>query len=194
MPRLVAFLRGINVSGHKVIRMADLVETFEDAGARDVSSFQAAGNVAFRWRSTDPATAARTIRRAVEARHGSGTAVLVRPVDRLRELVRRDPFGTSVAEGDTAYVTFFDRPPDLVAPQRSPRGDIDLLLVDGAEAFSLARRVDGRPGFPNAYLEKTTGLEATTRNWATVRGLVEKEAAPSPPPPPRARAMRRRRT
>ena len=34
----VAFLRGINVGGHKLIKMADLVRIFTKAGGREVHS------------------------------------------------------------------------------------------------------------------------------------------------------------
>jgi uncharacterized protein (DUF1697 family) len=179
--RLVAFLRGINVSGHHLVRMAELVATFEKAGAPGSSSFKASGNVVFTWPSADVDGAARAIGRAVQSRHGEGIAVIVRTMEHLEELYRSNPFGSEVAEGDTPYVTFFARPPTGATPGRNARGDLDILSVEGAEAFSLARSIDGRPGFPNPFFERSTGLVATTRNWATVRGIVEKEREGAPP-------------
>ena len=46
MPRLVAFLRAINVGGH-VVKMDRLCALFESAGLANVSSFIASGNVLF---------------------------------------------------------------------------------------------------------------------------------------------------
>jgi uncharacterized protein (DUF1697 family) len=45
--RYLALLRGINVGGKNLIKMADLREAFEDAGVTDVSTFIASGNVFF---------------------------------------------------------------------------------------------------------------------------------------------------
>jgi uncharacterized protein (DUF1697 family) len=50
MTQYVAFLRGINVGGHRV-KMDRLREIFEETGLSDVSTFIARGNVVF---STEP--------------------------------------------------------------------------------------------------------------------------------------------
>ncbi len=52
MPRYIAFLRGINVGGHRV-KMARLRGLFEDLGFADVSTFIASGNVLFSVQSND---------------------------------------------------------------------------------------------------------------------------------------------
>ena len=49
----VAFLRGINVGGHKLIKMADLVRIFTKAGCRDVRTYIQSGNVIFASPLTD---------------------------------------------------------------------------------------------------------------------------------------------
>src|SRR5215210_1692853 len=46
--RYVALLRGINVGGKSIIRMADLRECVEELGYEDVSTFIASGNVVLR--------------------------------------------------------------------------------------------------------------------------------------------------
>ena len=52
MPRLVAFLRAINVGGHTVT-MAHLRGLFEDLGFTNVETFIASGNVIFGSRPRD---------------------------------------------------------------------------------------------------------------------------------------------
>ena len=46
--RYVALLRGINVGGKSIVRMADLKECVEALGHDNVSTFIASGNVFFR--------------------------------------------------------------------------------------------------------------------------------------------------
>ena len=47
MARYVALLRGINVGGNNMIKMADLKACFEDGGFTDVSTYIQSGNVLF---------------------------------------------------------------------------------------------------------------------------------------------------
>jgi uncharacterized protein (DUF1697 family) len=46
--RYVALLRGINVGGHAVIKMADLSACIEELGYGEVRTYIASGNVLFR--------------------------------------------------------------------------------------------------------------------------------------------------
>lgn len=46
MPRTIVLLRGINVSGHNKVPMADLRSTLTDAGFTDVATYIQSGNIA----------------------------------------------------------------------------------------------------------------------------------------------------
>src|SRR4029077_19756102 len=55
LARYVAFLRGINVGGNRVLKMDDLRKAFESLGFKDVKTVLASGNVMFDApRSTPP--------------------------------------------------------------------------------------------------------------------------------------------
>ena len=43
----IALLRGINVGGHRVIKMADLKKAFESIGVKQVKTYIQSGNVVF---------------------------------------------------------------------------------------------------------------------------------------------------
>lgn len=47
MKTYVSILRGINVSGKNVIKMADLKQLFETMGYKDVKTYIQSGNVVF---------------------------------------------------------------------------------------------------------------------------------------------------
>ena len=53
MTRYVAFLRGINVGGNKLIKMEELRRTFEALRFKNVRTFIASGNVIFETDETD---------------------------------------------------------------------------------------------------------------------------------------------
>ncbi len=44
----IALLRGINVGGHKIIKMADLKQTFESIGLKQVKTYIQSGNIVFK--------------------------------------------------------------------------------------------------------------------------------------------------
>lgn len=43
----IALLRGINVGGHKIIKMADLKRLFESIGLKQVKTYIQSGNIVF---------------------------------------------------------------------------------------------------------------------------------------------------
>lgn len=44
----IALLRGINVGGHKIIKMADLKQAFESIGLKQVKTYIQSGNIVFK--------------------------------------------------------------------------------------------------------------------------------------------------
>jgi hypothetical protein len=64
----LALLRGINVGGGNLIRMADLKACFEGVGCANVSTYIASGNVVFRSAEKDAARLLGKIERALSAR------------------------------------------------------------------------------------------------------------------------------
>ena len=64
--RYVALLRGINVGGKTLIKMADLRACFEQLGFDDVSTYIASGNVLFETGGDGEAGSPTTIEAAIE--------------------------------------------------------------------------------------------------------------------------------
>jgi uncharacterized protein (DUF1697 family) len=73
----VALLRGINVGGKTLIKMADLKSCIEALGLDDVSTFIASGNVLFETGRRDAAGLEGEIERAIEERFGLRVKVVV---------------------------------------------------------------------------------------------------------------------
>ncbi|MDE0666756.1 MAG: DUF1697 domain-containing protein [Acidimicrobiaceae bacterium] len=86
----VALLRGINVGGKNIVRMADLRAAFEDAGYEAVSTYIQSGNVLFE--SDRPrASLERRIETMLEGAFGLSLVVVVRSHRQLRNVVDRAP-------------------------------------------------------------------------------------------------------
>jgi uncharacterized protein (DUF1697 family) len=171
--RWVAFLRGINVGGHKAIAMADLQAAFEAMGFSGVTTVQASGNVVFEAGEEEtPAGLAARIEQRLADMFGGRTRVAVRRMVDLEDLVGSDPFAAvSVTPATRLYVTFLSHP----APNGKGLSDerIRLARVGGEEVLTA---IELAPGWGTTelmrLLEKTFGREVTTRNWNTILKLV----------------------
>lgn len=171
-----AFLRAVNVGGRGVLKMESLRRALLGLGFSDVRTLLQSGNVLFASPGEETeAEAAIRIEACLRDKLGVETTVLLRTKRELEKLVRRDPFGDEEAGRDVKrYVAFLARRPrpELDLPIVSVDG-LELFSVEGREAFLLSRRVNGRYGFPNNFVEARLGIAATTRNWNTVLKLAE---------------------
>jgi uncharacterized protein (DUF1697 family) len=174
MTQFAAFLRGINVGGHHVVKMEDLCRRFRSLGFSEVSSYQASGNVVFSTPKDDFRRITKSVENELARWLGGEPSVMVRSLSDLREIVRLDPFRTHRSPEAKPYVTFLSEAPStrVHLPLVSPHRDVEVVLIRGADAFSLSRPWNGRSGYPNNFLESTLGVRGTTRNWATVEGVA----------------------
>ncbi len=174
--RYAAFLRGINVGGSNVIRMADLRKALEAVGCLDVATVLASGNVVFASPDADEAGARERVERALEAVSGRRIAALVRTLEHLRALVARDPFrAVEVTPETRLYVSFLAEPraTGLTIPYSTADGAFTLLELTDTELLSVVVLKDG-VGTLDAMgiIEKEFGKEVTMRNWNTVQKVV----------------------
>lgn len=93
MPRYVALLRGINVGGKTLIRMADLRTCFEDGGFDDVATYIASGNVVFGSSDRGAAPLTRRIERMLADHFDLDLSVVLRTRAQMRSVVERAPTG-----------------------------------------------------------------------------------------------------
>ncbi len=176
MNRYIAFLRGINVGGHKIIKMPELARLFGSFGLNNVKTYIASGNVLFETSETDPDIVTRTIEEGLRNALQYEIKVILRTMSELAELVSSDPFkDVPQPENVRLYVTFLaeDSNSALKLPYESPRGEFQLLKKTNREVFSvvflsqISRSVDGM-----TFIEKEFGKASTTRNWNTVKKIA----------------------
>lgn len=176
MIRYVALLRGINVGGRKLIKMDQLRDVFESAGFKNVRTLIASGNVSFDAREMDVIKLTRKIEKTLLKAFGYEVQVVVRTIDDMRALVKRNPFKKIKGSEDAMLmVTFLLSTPTLrpKLPFTSPKGNLEVVAIHDAAVFVVARRKsNGWFDFPHEVVEKTFGARTTTRNWSTVQKLA----------------------
>ncbi len=176
--RYIAFLRGINVGGRALVKMADLKKAFEEMGFGYVRTLLASGNVLF---ESGPMA-----RKAIAEKIGSGlkrlfkkdVGVALRGLADLEKIRSSEPFrGVAVTPSRRLYVTFLaekSRPRAISLPYASPRGELRILRATPTEVFSVVDLAGGK-GTPEAMamIEKEFGANVTTRNWNTVLKVLK---------------------
>ena len=173
--RYVGLLRGINVGGHKLIKMEALRRVIGGAGFANVRTFLASGNVIFDSRETDTIVLAKQIERKLVKAFGHKITVVIFELEALASMAKRNPFKKFDGEKDVMLcaVFFAADPPKLKLPLKSIPENLEVLAVRDGAAFVICRRKpSGWFGFPNNFVEKQFGIAATTRQWKTVQKLV----------------------
>ena len=180
MPRYIAFLRGINVGGHRV-KMDRLRALFSDLGLRDVSTFIASGNVSFLADRADGHALRDDIEAHLEAELGYPVAVFLRsPAELAAILEHDDPKGAEA--GSSHYVIFFDGP-----VPRSVRGALatlessyDRFEAIGSEVhWRLRGKLSASPLFGSGIERALGSARNTSRNINTLRRISAKTSSES---------------
>ncbi len=172
--RYVAFLRGINVGGNKLIKMEALAAAFTAAGFRNVKTYIASGNVIFDSRAK-PDALAKKIERKLLQTFGHQIAVMVFPLADLQALVKRSPFKRVKRDKDVMLFVILLRSevPPVKLPLESKTENFKVIAIQDRAAFMVARRKKtGWFVYPNNFIEKEFRVAATTRNWSTVEKVV----------------------
>ena len=174
MPRLVAFLRAINVGGHTV-EMAKLKQLFEQLSLTAVETFIASGNVLFDAPRAAPAALERKIAAHLEKSLGYDVKTFLRSPEELAATLAHRAFAKQRA-GSTLYIGFLGAPATAAAKRQvaALTSDIDDFHLHGRELYwrCAGRFSDSVVSGPR--LEKALGQPTTMRKVTTVEKLANK--------------------
>lgn len=89
--KYVALLRGINVGGNNIIKMVDLVKTFEKLGFTTVRSYIQSGNVLFTAQEKDPRVVEVQLEQALTKAHKYAATVVVKSEKEIAKIIKNIP-------------------------------------------------------------------------------------------------------
>ncbi|GIZ08469.1 DUF1697 domain-containing protein [Flavobacterium sp. UMI-01] len=172
----LALLRGINVSGHNMIKMEALKTCLEAIGFQNVVTYIQSGNVFVDADEDNPAKVGFTIRQEIFKVFGHEVPVIVINQSDLKACLTNNPF-LKEKELDTKklYVAFVSanlRPEsinDLKISQFKP----DEARIDNNRIFIKYAIGAGKTRLDQKYIEKKLNVTATIRNWNTVTQLLK---------------------
>jgi uncharacterized protein (DUF1697 family) len=171
----IALIRGVNVGGKNIVKMAELKAAFVKAGFIDALTYINSGNVLFK---SDLATASlqTTIQGLLLAEFSIDTPVMVITATELAEALAAAPDWWG-EEPETRHNTFFVSPPATVESVCLEVGDIkpeyEKLASHGQVIFwSAAMKTFSRTRW-GSISKYPVYLQTTIRNSNTARKLAE---------------------
>jgi uncharacterized protein (DUF1697 family) len=175
MTTYIALLRGINVSGQKLVKMDQLKGLFEAMQLHNVRTYIQSGNVIFESSEEDALLLRKQIEQRIESAYSFQVTVILRTLRELEKVISHNPYKeTELLETDSLYVSFLSEIPtrESIDHCLTFRNDIDEYTILDNEVYILIHKKFGETKFSNNFLEKKLKVAATTRNWATVNKLV----------------------
>ncbi len=173
----LALLRGINVSGHNMIKMEALKTTLEAVGFQNVQTYIQSGNVFVDTEEENPAAVGFKIKQEIFKAFGHEVPVVVIGKADLEACLQNNPFlKEAVLDLKKLYVAFIsstlrsDSINDLKMSQVKP----DEASIDGSRIYIKYAVGAGKTRFDQKYIEKKLNVTATIRNWNTVVQLLQR--------------------
>jgi len=177
MTTFISMLRGINVSGQKKIRMADLETLFSRLGFKNVLTYIQSGNVIFRTENEMPVSEiASLIENEIRVEFGFEVPVILRTTAEIKATIDAIPFQKEPgSKMEKLYVTFLDDIPQQDRVEKINHFDFlpDKFFFFGKEIYLNCAAGYGTTKLSNTFFENKLKVRATTRNWNTVNKLFE---------------------
>ena len=177
MNKKIAFLRGINVGGKRIVLMADLKSLFEGLGFFDIETYIQSGNVIFN--TTNKLTdieLSDVIEKGILVKYGFVVPVIIRTVAELQQIIIHNPFhGVENIGIKQLHITFLKEEPteDNLLKIEKYNVDTDEFIVKGREVHVFCKGNYHKSKFTNNFFENKLETQTTTRNWKTVLKLLE---------------------
>ena len=172
----LALLRGINVSGHNMMKMEALKTTLEAIGFQNVQTYIQSGNVFVDTNEENPASVGFAVKQEIFKVFGHDVPVVVIGKADLEACFKNNTF-LKEKDADTKklYVAFISKElnsghlNDLKISQFKP----DEANIDSSRIYIKYDIGAGKTRLDQKYIEKKLNVTATIRNWNTVTKLLE---------------------
>lgn len=175
MKTYIALLRGINVSGQKKIKMADLRDLLESEGLKNVRTYIQSGNVIFESRETAKALQEQ-IKSIIAKQYGFEVPILIRTPEEITQIIENNPFMDDESKDPTrTYFTILSGTPEaeLVSKVQEKKYASEEVVFGEHVIYFHSPLGYGDAKMNNNFFEKKLKVSATTRNWKTLNKLIE---------------------
>ena len=171
----LALLRGINVGGKNMIKMADLRASFEASGFLDVATYIQSGNVLFRAPRSASAPLSRRIERMLTKTFGYQATVVLKSHPQMRAVVEGAPAGFGASPSMYLSDVFFLKDPlkaAVVLKAVPIRPGVDELHAGKGVVYSSRLASRAAQSRINSVASLPIYKSMTIRSWSTTTKLL----------------------
>ena len=172
--RYLCLLRGINVSGQKIIKMADLRTLLSQNGLEDVKTYIQSGNILFNSEMQTKAELSLFIENLLLKNYGWEIPSLILEQGDLEKLIINNPYPNITKDStNKPYVcipkTSLTKKQIIALREQKYEGEYFRATQQGV--YLYCTKEVNKCKLSNNLLEKKLGISCSTRNWRTLLKL-----------------------
>lgn len=174
MTTYISILRGINVSGHNIIKMEQLKKMMANLGFENVQTYIQSGNIVYHTKKADPSKLNERIKKEIQKEFGFVVPVQTFTIDTLETILQHNPFTKHSIDIAFLHVTFLTDIPDSnkVEILKSYDTKNDTFEIIAQCMYLYCPNGYGNTKLTNTFIENKLKVGATTRNWKTCNELL----------------------
>lgn len=174
MAVFLSILRGINVSGQKLIKMPDLKALYEELGLKNVSTYIQSGNVIFE--SSNSKSLSERIEKKILEKYAFHVPVMIRDVNEIQEVIDGNTYlKEKNIEPEKLHITFLEKEPspENLNKIKDLNYEPDRFYISGKTIYLHCPNGYGKTKLTNTFFENKLKVSATTRNWKTTNEILK---------------------
>ncbi len=172
----ISILRGINVSGQRMIKMDALKQMYSELGFKNIQTYIQSGNVVFQFKKSEAGKLEKMISKKLNETSGFEVPVIAKELQEIKDVLENNPFINEKHENtDHLYVTFLSEEPSKESIEKINSGQYsnDKFIIKGKTIYLFCSTGYGKTKLSNTFFENKLKLNATTRNWKTINKLAD---------------------
>lgn len=176
MKPYIALLRGINVSGQKLIKMTELKTLLENCGFNHVTTYIQSGNVVFSSDETDVVKLQNKAKEAILNTFGFDVDVQIIEATKFKKITGLHSFlkGNEDQLKSIYYILLAEKPSNnLVKELNELRQEVEFFNITDEVIYCFYPNGYGNAKWHNVFFEKKLKVSCTTRNYNTMQKLLE---------------------
>jgi uncharacterized protein (DUF1697 family) len=177
MPTYISFLRGVNMTGHNLIKMTDLSNLFKDIGFKDALTYIQSGNVIFsNFSDSSESEITLKIENAINEKFSYDVPVMIRTVKELENFQSVNPFllEEDFEPSKMAVIFLHEKTTqEQIEKVININYPPDKFKIIGREIFIFCPNGFGRTRLYTNFFEKKMGVTGTARNWKTITSILQ---------------------
>ncbi len=176
MKTYISILRGINVSGHKLIKMDALRKSFESMQFSNVKTYLQSGNIIFSYDDIEEKKLEEQISKEIEKEFGFDVPVIVLSIEKIEEIIKNNPFLKDKSKEESfMHVTFLSSKSETnnFNAIEEKKQDNENIVFSEYAVYLYCPNGYGNTKLNNNFIETKLKVRATTRNWKTTLELLK---------------------